>query len=971
MKTCGVRGRCQVVCAAGVLAVTGQASGQSVWQGPGGTSANPTNGGWLPGMNWQNNNLPLSGAGTTVKFERTQGNGIVRSWLEQGPGFRLTQMLLGNDRPAVDNLIRLEQGGAQLNDSLGLVERAEPPLSVKIVKSGRGVVDVVIPIKVVDEAIVTTSTASTGSGLNFRKDIELADDISIESADGAPVDPGWHSSVWFGSQPGEMVVSGAGAMYIQGEHIFHNKQRLGLRVGLAGRHTFEGGVTISSGTVEVRESSMVNAQNQIVHGPFGKGDLSVVRGSIFMRGVTKSQQDPNPRNTLKIHNPLDIREFLEAGPSKNLGTMIFEGETKLTGRTVRLRTLSAWGNVEFTKRVVEDANGAVDVTVQASTNLGAQDAVAGRFYFRQGAQITGTFSVASGDVSFTGTMGSPAAGMKDVIVDPQLAAADRASFSGNGTVYLQAGHKFRGRGNTKVRPGKSPGILTIDGPVDLEEGSALEIEIDGPTAGTGEGYHDQLIVTGEIMLDRPALEVKLLSPAVEGREYLVLRNDGTGAINGLFTDPSTGATLTEGAMFNAPIGPVGWPFAISYQGGDGNDVVITAGAEPQAQFIPLGFLPGATFSQAWAVSDDGRVVGGTSLIAAGFHAFVWTHGEGMVTFGEPNCVVRGLASGGEVAVGEIQVPPNPSDGFVWDAFSGLVSLADLPGGNEQSAAMGVNGDSLIIVGWGTAAAGREAIRWIDGEVESLGELPGGSHSSMARGVSASGDVIVGESNGANGLEAFVWSEDGGLQGIGDLAGGSFSSAAYAASGDGSIIVGSGTSAVGVEAMRWTEASMMTGLGHFTGDTFSRALGISDDGETIVGFSGSPNAQAFIWTEKMGLQHVRDVLIAKGATGLDGWTLTHVTAASADGSTITGYGRNPHGFTEAWVAYLGLAKAACYADCDISTGTGILDIFDFLCFGNRFAANDPYACDCDTSTGPGVCDIFDFLCFGNAFEAGCP
>jgi hypothetical protein len=62
---------------------------------------------------------------------------------------------------------------------------------------------------------------------------------------------------------------------------------------------------------------------------------------------------------------------------------------------------------------------------------------------------------------------------------------------------------------------------------------------------------------------------------------------------------------------------------------------------------------------------------------------------------------------------------------------------------------------------------------------------------------------------------------------------------------------------------------------------------------------------------------------------------------------------------------------CYPDCDTSTGVGNLDIFDFLCFQNRFAASAPYACDCDTSTGVGVCDIFDFLCFQNAFDAGCP
>ncbi len=58
------------------------------------------------------------------------------------------------------------------------------------------------------------------------------------------------------------------------------------------------------------------------------------------------------------------------------------------------------------------------------------------------------------------------------------------------------------------------------------------------------------------------------------------------------------------------------------------------------------------------------------------------------------------------------------------------------------------------------------------------------------------------------------------------------------------------------------------------------------------------------------------------------------------------------------------------DCDASTGPGVLDIFDFLCFGNAFSAGQPYACDCDVSTGPGICDVFDFLCFGNAFAAGC-
>jgi hypothetical protein len=59
---------------------------------------------------------------------------------------------------------------------------------------------------------------------------------------------------------------------------------------------------------------------------------------------------------------------------------------------------------------------------------------------------------------------------------------------------------------------------------------------------------------------------------------------------------------------------------------------------------------------------------------------------------------------------------------------------------------------------------------------------------------------------------------------------------------------------------------------------------------------------------------------------------------------------------------------CYADCDKSTGFGVLDIFDFLCFQSAFVNNDPYACGC--AIEPWSCDIFDFLCFQSAFVAGC-
>ncbi len=85
-----------------------------------------------------------------------------------------------------------------------------------------------------------------------------------------------------------------------------------------------------------------------------------------------------------------------------------------------------------------------------------------------------------------------------------------------------------------------------------------------------------------------------------------------------------------------------------------------------------------------------------------------------------------------------------------------------------------------------------------------------------------------------------------------------------------------------------------------------------------------------------------------------------------GSTDGRFGATTGGARDAWVGRFG-----CYADCDQSTGVGVLDIFDFLCFGSDFAAGGVYACNCNASAGYDICDILDFLCFGNAFANGCP
>jgi hypothetical protein len=61
---------------------------------------------------------------------------------------------------------------------------------------------------------------------------------------------------------------------------------------------------------------------------------------------------------------------------------------------------------------------------------------------------------------------------------------------------------------------------------------------------------------------------------------------------------------------------------------------------------------------------------------------------------------------------------------------------------------------------------------------------------------------------------------------------------------------------------------------------------------------------------------------------------------------------------------------CYANCDQSTAHPCLNVQDFICFLNRFAAADTYA-NCDLSTTPPTLNVLDFGCFLNRFGAGCP
>ena len=63
-------------------------------------------------------------------------------------------------------------------------------------------------------------------------------------------------------------------------------------------------------------------------------------------------------------------------------------------------------------------------------------------------------------------------------------------------------------------------------------------------------------------------------------------------------------------------------------------------------------------------------------------------------------------------------------------------------------------------------------------------------------------------------------------------------------------------------------------------------------------------------------------------------------------------------------------APCYANCDGSSAAPVLNVADFICFQNKYAAGSTQA-NCDNSTIAPILNIGDFVCFMNKYSAGCP
>ena len=235
-------------------------------------------------------------------------------------------------------------------------------------------------------------------------------------------------------------------------------------------------------------------------------------------------------------------------------------------------TLTVNNIANYTYNGTIDRNVALTKTGSGTLTLGAANTYAGDTTVG-----AGTLAIA-GSISGSRNVDVQSGATLDVSgASGGFTVAEEQTLKGNGTVVGPVAV------DGTVSPGASPGTLTLTGPVDFNPGSTLALEIDGPAA------FDQLVANG-VTLDGPVnLTLDLAYVPAANTPFLVLNNTGGGAIggtSGLFTWAGPEGLLTEGEHFSVG----GQEFGITYQGGTGNDVVLTYIPEPGAAVSLIGGL---------------------------------------------------------------------------------------------------------------------------------------------------------------------------------------------------------------------------------------------------------------------------------------------------------------------------------------------------------------------------------------------
>jgi autotransporter-associated beta strand protein len=244
----------------------------------------------------------------------------------------------------------------------------------------------------------------------------------------------------------------------------------------------------------------------------------------------------------------DVVECLSVNEIGATSTVTVNGSGQFIAIQESIGALAGSGNVSVSSSLNVGAANTTTVFNGVISGAGAINKIGtGTLTFNGDNTYTGGTGIADGTLFINGQQPS-----SFVLIQPA------GTLGGNGRV----GSLSTFAGGATVSPGASPGRLS-SGNVIFGAGTVFQVELDGPTPAT---THDQLRVFGTVNLGGGTLRATLNFIPVLGQPLVILENDGTDAVVDQFNGLAEGDTLRVNQI----------PFVISYEGGDGNDVTLTA-----------------------------------------------------------------------------------------------------------------------------------------------------------------------------------------------------------------------------------------------------------------------------------------------------------------------------------------------------------------------------------------------------------
>jgi len=225
-----------------------------------------------------------------------------------------------------------------------------------------------------------------------------------------------------------------------------------------------------------------------------------------------------------------------------------------------------------------------------------------------GADVPGSLSLSNQElawlVSDAVRIGDATSG--PITIGGDVTRTDRTDLylTSGGAINFSGGSLMTAGGNLKISPGAAASMgvaksgidvdLGTTGALSFASGTNLAIAINGTAIDTG---YQQLNVVGQVNLTSVNLVLSGSYAPVPSNRFTIINNDAADPIIGAFNG------LAEGQVFNIASGPITGSYQITYLGGTGNDVVITALGPVGPDLSDLTF-DGTPDNDTWLVKRD-------------------------------------------------------------------------------------------------------------------------------------------------------------------------------------------------------------------------------------------------------------------------------------------------------------------------------------------------------------------------------